>query len=597
MKTSRRRRLAGTALGVLVFIAALCVWEVWAGAADSFLVPTAIEVAKTGVGDLADPGVPVRGRGEPEAARCGVRHRRCDRHRHRPPRRGLAGREAHAGPVPRAPAGCPGDRHRAGGAHHPRSRRCIADRGDRVRPLLPDPRQHGRRRAGHPAGGAGHGVDAPRRPRGADLPDLLPGGAPVDHGRAAHRGVDRPDPGRRLRVRRRGQRPRPLPHSSSSRRSRFRRCTRASSSWACSGTFSTGSSSSSSAASSPGTTEQPVGEPVLRVEGLEKRYSEDGPAALSGVTFDVAAGEFVAIVGPSGCGKTTLLRLLCGLIGPSAGTVHLDGRLVTSPPPEAAIVFQDYSRSLFPWLTVFRNVMFPLRRERVARPEKQARVETVLGEVGLDGAGRKYPWQLSGGMQQRVAIARALVSRPEILLLDEPFASVDALTRTELQDLVLRLHEHDGERRHDRPCHARHRRGRLPRRPSAGDQRGSGPHRRVDRRGAAATARADGDAQLAAVSLLAQRDPRADRPANRELGIRSELVEQPRRALDVGEEERDRAGRELRSHSGLMLRGDNGYYAAPVRRTPGLWSCASALLLLLAVAAVAATPAAGLEPS
>ena len=183
-------------------------------------------------------------------------------------------------------------------------------------------------------------------------------------------------------------------------------------------------------------------EPVLHVEELEKRYSDDGPAALSGVTFDVAAGEFVAIVGPSGCGKTTLLRLLCGLIGPSAGTVHLDGRLVTSPPPEAAIVFQDYSRSLFPWLTVFRNVMFPLRRERVARSEKQARVETVLGEVGLDGAGRKYPWQLSGGMQQRVAIARALVSRPEILLLDEPFASVDALTRAELQDLVLRLHEH-----------------------------------------------------------------------------------------------------------------------------------------------------------
>jgi NitT/TauT family transport system ATP-binding protein len=185
-----------------------------------------------------------------------------------------------------------------------------------------------------------------------------------------------------------------------------------------------------------------VDEPVLRVEGLEKRYSEDGHAALSGVTFDVAAGEFVAIVGPSGCGKTTLLRLLCGLIGPSAGTVHIDGRLVTSPPPEAAIVFQDYSRSLFPWLTVFRNVMFPLRRERIARPEKQARVDTVLGEVGLDGAGKKYPWQLSGGMQQRVAIARALVSRPEILLLDEPFASVDALTRTELQDLVLRLHEH-----------------------------------------------------------------------------------------------------------------------------------------------------------
>jgi NitT/TauT family transport system ATP-binding protein len=177
--------------------------------------------------------------------------------------------------------------------------------------------------------------------------------------------------------------------------------------------------------------------------GLEKRYSDTGPAALAGVTFDVLGGELLAIVGPSGAGKTTLLRLLCGLMQPTAGSVHLDGHLVTSPPREAAIVFQDYSRSLFPWLNVTRNVMFPLRRDGVTRAEKHAQVERVLSEVGLEGVGSKYPWQLSGGMQQRVAIARALVSRPEILLLDEPFASVDALTRTELQDLVLRLHEHD----------------------------------------------------------------------------------------------------------------------------------------------------------
>ena len=195
--------------------------------------------------------------------------------------------------------------------------------------------------------------------------------------------------------------------------------------------------------SSPGTTERLVSEPVLRVSGLEKRYSESGAAALAGVTFDVTQGELLAIVGPSGGGKTTLLRLLCGLMSPTAGSIHLDGHLVTSPPREAAIVFQDYSRSLFPWLNVTRNVMFPLRREQGPRPEKLARVEGVLREVGLEGSGKKYPWQLSGGMQQRVAIARALVSRPEILLLDEPFASVDALTRTELQDLVLRLHEHE----------------------------------------------------------------------------------------------------------------------------------------------------------
>jgi NitT/TauT family transport system ATP-binding protein len=185
-----------------------------------------------------------------------------------------------------------------------------------------------------------------------------------------------------------------------------------------------------------------VSEPILRVAGLAKRYSETGPAALAEVTFDVLEGELLAIVGPSGGGKTTLLRLLCGLAPPTAGSVHLDGHLVTSPPREAAIVFQDYSRSLFPWLNVTRNVMFPLRRERVPKAEKHAQVERVLSEVGLEGVGRKYPWQLSGGMQQRVAIARALVSRPEILLLDEPFASVDALTRAELQDLVLRLHEH-----------------------------------------------------------------------------------------------------------------------------------------------------------
>jgi NitT/TauT family transport system ATP-binding protein len=186
-----------------------------------------------------------------------------------------------------------------------------------------------------------------------------------------------------------------------------------------------------------------VSESVLQVRELEKRYSDEGPAALGKVTFDVARGELLVVVGPSGCGKTTLLRLLCGLTAPSGGTVQLDGRLVTSPTREAAVVFQDYSRSLFPWLNVMRNVVFPLRSARVPKAERRARAEVVLSEVGLDGVGRKYPWQLSGGMQQRVAIARALVSRPEILLLDEPFASVDALTRAELQDLVLRLHGHE----------------------------------------------------------------------------------------------------------------------------------------------------------
>ena len=187
--------------------------------------------------------------------------------------------------------------------------------------------------------------------------------------------------------------------------------------------------------------------PVLRVSGLGKRYSDQGPAALADVTFDVAQGELLAIVGPSGCGKTTLLRLLCGLAAPNEGTVLLDGRPVLRPPREVAIVFQDYSRSLFPWLTVIRNVMFPLRRAGLSKDEQIARAERVLREMDLDGTAQTYPWKLSGGMQQRVAIARALVSRPELLLLDEPFASVDALTRAELQDVLLRVH---GELEHRR---------------------------------------------------------------------------------------------------------------------------------------------------
>src|SRR5215213_898280 len=195
------------------------------------------------------------------------------------------------------------------------------------------------------------------------------------------------------------------------------------------------------------------GDVALRVEGLSKRYAEEGPPALTDVTFDVPRGELLAILGPSGCGKTTLLRTLCGLTAPSGGTVVLDGRPVLRPPTEIAVVFQDYSRSLFPWLNVVRNVMFPLRRAQAPRAEKVAQAEAALEELGLRGVGRKYPWQLSGGMQQRVAIARALVARPEILLLDEPFASVDALTRAELQDVLLRVH---GEHRRVTIVHVTH---------------------------------------------------------------------------------------------------------------------------------------------
>ena len=187
--------------------------------------------------------------------------------------------------------------------------------------------------------------------------------------------------------------------------------------------------------------------PLVRVTSLAKRYARDGAPALCDVAFDVHEGEFLTVVGPSGCGKTTLLRVLCGLTRPSEGAVLLDGRPVLGPPPEVALVFQDYNRSLFPWLTVIRNVMFPLRQTGISGGARVARAEAVLHDLGLRGVARKYPWQLSGGMAQRVAIARALVSRPRLLLLDEPFASVDALTREELQDVVLRVHGEIEERR------------------------------------------------------------------------------------------------------------------------------------------------------
>jgi NitT/TauT family transport system ATP-binding protein len=179
---------------------------------------------------------------------------------------------------------------------------------------------------------------------------------------------------------------------------------------------------------------------MLHVEHLKKRYGE--VEAVGDLSFDVAAGEFVCIVGPSGCGKTTLLKCVAGLLEPTAGKVQLEGAPVHGPPGTMALVFQEYSRSLFPWMTVRQNVAFPLRRKRLDKADVQRLVEQALGSVGLAGALDRYPWQLSGGMQQRVAIARALAYQPRILLMDEPFASVDAQTRADLEDLVLEVRQH-----------------------------------------------------------------------------------------------------------------------------------------------------------
>ena len=180
----------------------------------------------------------------------------------------------------------------------------------------------------------------------------------------------------------------------------------------------------------------------IRVADVGKTYSGHGrvTVALGGVSLDIARGAFVSIVGPSGCGKSTLLQIMAGLVRPSGGAVLLEGRRITEPPPEIVYVFQQYTRSLYPWKTVARNVAYGLEnRSRLPRREVAARAAEYLRLVKLEGFENHYPWQLSGGMQQRVAIARALACRPEVLLMDEPFSAVDALTRVGLQELVLRL--------------------------------------------------------------------------------------------------------------------------------------------------------------
>jgi NitT/TauT family transport system ATP-binding protein len=185
---------------------------------------------------------------------------------------------------------------------------------------------------------------------------------------------------------------------------------------------------------------------VLEVTDLTHAYGHGDGAhmALDGVSLQVAKGDLVAIVGPSGCGKSTLLRCIAGLQRPACGTIAVNGKVVQEVPEGLAVVFQDYSRSLYPWLSVRDNVALPLLR---TQPRRAARRETALralAAVGLTDAAHRYPWQLSGGMQQRAAIARALACDPVLLLMDEPFGSVDAQTREDLEDLVLGLRRDRG---------------------------------------------------------------------------------------------------------------------------------------------------------
>jgi NitT/TauT family transport system ATP-binding protein len=192
--------------------------------------------------------------------------------------------------------------------------------------------------------------------------------------------------------------------------------------------------------------DHPVRENLLEVRDLAKHYhtANGVKTVLDGLNFSVRRQEIVCIVGPSGTGKTTLLRCLAGLHAPTSGSVLISGRTFDQPPAELAVVFQDYSRSLMPWLTVLGNVALPLRATGLSRRDAEEQARSAIHEVGLKDCHSAYPWQLSGGMQQRVAIARALAYRPKAIIMDEPFASVDAQTRADLEDLVLQLKETSG---------------------------------------------------------------------------------------------------------------------------------------------------------
>jgi NitT/TauT family transport system ATP-binding protein len=176
------------------------------------------------------------------------------------------------------------------------------------------------------------------------------------------------------------------------------------------------------------------------------RNRGNGPkefVALKDINLKVSKGEFVAIVGPSGCGKSTLLDILAGLAQPTSGAILIDGKKVTGPALDRGIVLQGYA--LFPWRTVRQNIEFGLEIKKTPKVERKEISAHFLNLVGLDGFGDHYPHELSGGMKQRVAIARALAYDPEVLLMDEPFAAVDAQTRETMQDELLRIWEETGK--------------------------------------------------------------------------------------------------------------------------------------------------------
>lgn len=186
-----------------------------------------------------------------------------------------------------------------------------------------------------------------------------------------------------------------------------------------------------------------MSDPLLVVEGLRKSYvdpyTQEEVVATDDLNFSVDAGDFVSILGPSGCGKTTVLNIIAGFVKPTDGRVLLRGKAIERPGPDRGVVFQSFA--LFPWKSVLANVTFGLKMRGVARKERDRIGREYLDLVGLGGFENRYPHELSGGMQQRVGVARVLANEPDVMLMDEPFASVDAQTRMKLQEDLTRIWE------------------------------------------------------------------------------------------------------------------------------------------------------------